>query len=335
MGRWRSILWGVAAIACSSLLVACSTAGRANLNAAQIEFEGKRPAWADAATLTMSELEAWRGLEFTDDVRVAFQSEAAPGLHGWYDSTTKQLVVAATESARLGRSVLLHEMFHALQDDHFNLYGLRQQSAEDPEFDKAVSALIEGEAMLAVSELMDYDFLAHAKLPVDGPVSEAQFEKIFLYGAGMKFARAIRADGGWEAVNAAFRDPPRATALILHPDRYLAGEREIEAIPILLESGETLRNQTVRGEYQVQWMLARHPATRALLDIAAEGYVADTLGTFEDAEGMTQQRWVVEFASPQVAADLVEGFQTAIAADPHLAAKPSVFADGIAIVAEW
>ena len=130
----------------------------------------------------------------------------------------------ATKSEALGRGVLLHEIFHAWQEQYYDLYALHLQSIHTPDYDKAVTAMIEGEAMLAVSELMNYDFLAHARLPPDEPISDEFFEKVFLYGAGLQFIQALRDERGWDAVSAVFQDPPQSTTLILHPERYLAGE---------------------------------------------------------------------------------------------------------------
>lgn len=201
------IIFAVVAIACGLSLSACqpqTTSSSPSLVAnAQsttalpgVSFEGNPPPWADTATTVMRQLEDWRGLSFTDDVQVTFETQSDPTLNGWYNSETKQLSVTTDASTQLGQGVLLHEIFHALQDQQFDLYSLHVQSMDEPDYDKAVSALIEGEAMLAVSELMDYDFLAHARLPETGPISESLFQNIFLYGEGLRFIQAIREEGG-------------------------------------------------------------------------------------------------------------------------------------------
>ncbi|MEM9156809.1 MAG: hypothetical protein AAGB13_17545 [Cyanobacteria bacterium P01_F01_bin.33] len=338
MNGWRMAIFWMAILVCSMSLTACSATvveNTSNGDRPQLIFQGNPPEWAHTATSIMTELEQWRGLPFQEDLQVTFQPPQEPGLNGWYDSETKQLVVTVTDSEPLGRGVLLHEMFHALQDRNFDLYQLKRQSAAHPDYEQAVSAIIEGEAMLAVSELMNYDFLAHAKLPAEGEVSAEFFEKVFLYGAGMKFILAVRDAGGWEAVDAVFRDPPRATSLIFQPDRYLAGEREVQPTAPSLRASETLQSQTVRGAYQVQLLLARQAETRPLLGRAAEGYVADTLNILKDSAGETKHQWAIEFSNAKVAADLVSGLTTALARDERLAILPSVSVAGNAIVAEW
>ncbi|MEO0853556.1 MAG: hypothetical protein AAFY15_08650, partial [Cyanobacteria bacterium J06648_11] len=314
MATWRAVVTAIAALACGLSVWACTPRidGGTNAGHPTLAFEGNPPEWADSGASVMAELERWRGLEFQTDVRVSFLSQSEPGLNGWYNSQTKQLVVATTESAQLGRSVLLHELFHALQDQSFNLYALRQQSVETPDANQTLSAIIEGEAMLAVSELLNYDFLAHAQLPKTDSLRDERFNNIFLYGDGMKFVMAVRDAGGWDAVDRLFQDPPRSTALIFNPERYLAGEREIEGVDVPLAPGDRLQSQSVRGEYQVRLLLARQPDTRSLLDAMDGAYVSDTFGTIEAADGTTLHRWVIAFSSADIAQTIEPGITTAI-----------------------
>ena len=189
---------------------------------------GEEPGFAADPDAILRDLERWRGLAFQGELEVDLVPRGAVGdakLNGWYEPSTKRLVVVEGETEAMGRGVLVHELFHALQDQHFDLARLHA-AARDEDAARAVTALIEGEAMLAVSELLDYDFEQHAQLPPAGPLDPERFEKIFHYGAGLRFVRALRDAGGWELVDAAFRDPPLRTAEILHPERYRERTRE-------------------------------------------------------------------------------------------------------------
>ena len=341
----RKVALGIVAVACGISLIACSPVSKTDVNfsakdvsAAEtaqpsITFEGNPPNWAETATTVMSDLEEWRNLSFNSDLQVTFQPVEDANLSGWYDSATKQLVVSTTSrSETFGRGVLLHEIFHALQDQNFDLYQLRLQSLENPDADRALSAIIEGEAMLAVSELMNYDFLAHAKLPLEGDIEESLFENIFLYGAGLKFIQAVREDGGWTAVNQVFQSPPQATTLILNPEQYLAGERQAQAIAIPLEAGETLQSERTRGEYEVQWLVAQQAETRPLLAQIDAGYVGDRLGIVS-TDNTTVHRWVIEFQDADIAEALVEGFRTALSAEAS--GQKTITTAQNSIVVEW
>lgn len=312
----------------SSLLISCSIPSNLQTNSErphesfavetttqnqiQVVFTQEPPAWAEDIDSIVLALEQWRNKSFLEDLQVTFLPQTEAGLNGWYNSETKELVVNLLESEALGRGTLLHEVHHALQDQHFDLYNLHSQSQDQFDYDRAVTAIIEGEAMLAVSELMNYDFLAHAQLPTDQPISEDFFEKVFLYGAGLQFIQAIRDEGGWAAVDAMFQDPPRSTTLIFHPERYLKGDREVEAISMPLADDETITAQIVNGEYALRQMLATPIETRPALNILGNNYVTDTLGNIQTANGQELNRWVIQLQTAAVAENLMNAIQTAV-----------------------
>jgi hypothetical protein len=223
---------------------------------------GRVPLFGAEPDAILGELEGWRGLAFASDLELELvpRSEVAdPRLNGWYEPSTKRLVVVDGASTAMGRGVLYHELFHALQDQHFDLAHLHAGVAADPDAQRAVTALVEGEAMLAVSELLDYDFEQHAVLPATGPLDPERFEKIFHYGAGLRFVRALRDAGGWERVDAAFRDPPQRTADILHPERYLADTRaqdDAELFTAWRLTDFEVADYEPLGEYDLQRFLA-------------------------------------------------------------------------------
>ena len=312
MHGWQMVISGILTLTCGFSSVRCTTMAIEATAQSRITFEGDTPAWADSASSVMTELEQWRGLSFKENLEVTFQPQDDPGLNGWYNSETKQLVVTTSGSDELGRGVMLHEMFHALQDQHFDLYTLHLQSQDNSDYDQAVTAVIEGEAMLAVSELLNYDFLAHAKLPPEGPINDQLFENIFLYGAGLKFIKAVRDQGGWEAVDEVFADPPQATTLIFNPERYLAGERMVEPTEVPLEAGETLDSKIIRGEYAIRLRLAQRPETRHLVDSMDNSYVTDTLGVLTNSEGDRAHRWVIELNGQETSEALAQGIKTAL-----------------------
>ena len=57
-----------------------------------------------------------------------------------------------------------------------------------------------------------------------------QRELVFPYAAGQEFVRALRARGGQRLLDRAFRHPPRTTAAVLDPARYLAGDPPPQAV---------------------------------------------------------------------------------------------------------
>jgi len=132
-----------------------------------------------------NELTAWRGLRFSQEIIPEWIPAREDKLAGRYDSDRKCLVVVEGRGDRLTQGAFLHEMDHALQDQNWDLEKL-ERAVRTRDQQHALTALIEGEAMLAVSEIMDYDFESHAVLPATGEIDREKFEKLYDYGAGLR-----------------------------------------------------------------------------------------------------------------------------------------------------
>ncbi len=178
--------------------------------------------------------------------------------------------------------LLIHELNHALQDQHFDLKKLisRAQATKNDDYINAVQALIEGDA----TAIMIYSMLGRVSSltggspeqlemfidmkdlrdkmtnsPMQG-ASMAQFQKaplffkrslLFPYADGLLFVDTLKRRGGWELVNKAFRDLPKSTEQILHVEKYLSGDNPIKVtwkeLPNSL-GGYAMIEQNVAGE---------------------------------------------------------------------------------------
>ena len=259
--------------------------------------EGEPPSWAAQAEQVMAELERWRGLAFTRDLVVTFSDTLAEGLAGYYEPETERLVVGLSNSERFNQGTMLHEMFHALQDQHHDLSALDAAATGD-DAQQALAAIIEGEAMLAVAELMDYDFLAHAATPAEGPLDAERFESAFRYGDGQRFILHLRDVGGWPLVAQAFAAPPQTTAEIYHPERYLSGwaPTPVRKLPRLEPlPGERVLRRGPAGEHGLRAFLAGDPAARPLVAPLGAAMRGDSRLITEDSSG-TRTDWVVVFS---------------------------------------
>lgn len=141
------------------------------------------------------------------------------------------------------RSVIAHEVTHALQDEHFHLTrGAFAPHPRDHDGELAALALVEGDATdvqsryvasLSPGELISELARTLGSIP-SGPRSGAvpylQRELVYPYTAGQEFVRALRARGGQRLLDRAFRHPPRTTAAVLDPSRYLAGDPPPRAV---------------------------------------------------------------------------------------------------------
>ena len=135
-----------------------------------------------------------------------------------------------------GALTAVHEITHALQDQHYDLETLRERVEDDADAALAVLSLIEGDAVLtqgAWSQAHQTD-AERERAAVEGRSSSSdalartptylQNSLFFPYSDGVSFVAALHREGGYAAVDRAFTDPPSTSEHILHPDRYLAGE---------------------------------------------------------------------------------------------------------------
>jgi hypothetical protein len=168
----------------------------------------------------------------------------------YYDPSAKRMVLANWLTPELRRDALTHELVHVLQDRLVDLD--RFLRAAPGRSDEAVArqALVEGEAVALAHDLVlrreGRDF---ASLPdvaelqrairasVTGPVvarAPAYMRAMltFPYASGVGFFHAFRQRHSWAQLSAIYRDPPRSSSQILHPERYL--DRREDPVPIPL-----------------------------------------------------------------------------------------------------
>src|SRR5262245_4663393 len=220
-----------------------------------------------------------RGLKFNSPVAVQViprSKDAVRGIQGYYSIKDKKIFLYDDITGAYERGVLIHEMVHALQDQHFGLARLHQQTfGSDAEL--ALAALIEGDATYTMIEVLKKD-QPRAAAMLATPLEKARnLQNAFLYAQGARYVKALKERGGWQAVNFAYRFMPPSTAAVLHPE----GVKTIDLGP-----GKT------RGEYAIIKMLKDNPATAPLAFPAAGGWMDDRV-----LEKGPVKSWVVVFTA--------------------------------------
>ena len=170
-----------------------------------------------------------------------------PQTHTYY--SIKQLPKLPEGAAKLAdpktieETVMVHELVHALQDQHFKLSEREKQLITDTDGNMAYHAVLEGEAVLVMlahmlqknnvdfSEVIKDDAMlgmissaAQAEQMID-PATPKYFAEMlkFPYLEGLKFVVAAYRRGGWKELDRVHANPPRTTREILHPEEYFAG----------------------------------------------------------------------------------------------------------------
>jgi hypothetical protein len=228
---------------------------------------------SDVADLTGEEatLRALRLLP--DDVSLAAQAERdLDRILGFYDPATKELYVKGVGTTPYVRYVLVHELTHALQDQHFDLTRI---AAENNDALLAARAVVEGDAertmrsYLSTLSAFEQDAVQReARSRDDDVYNQAYYASFdnFPYVVGMAWNDAVRGSGGQRALDDGFRTLPRSTAEIIHPDRYLAGVGPVD-VPRPPADGAVV-DEGVVGEYQLIYLLARAIDDQDAFDIA-------------------------------------------------------------------
>lgn len=175
-------------------------------------------------------LKAMGLLDDKADLAVIVRSFTAGAVLGFYDPKTKELVVRGARPSPFVRSVLAHELTHALEDQHF---GLDRDDLGDEAF-AGFQALVEGSAVrieqryqrsLTRDERRAADTEEQSQGGNVPDVPEAvQVIFGFPYAYGPDLVAAIVRAGGQARFDAAYADPPASSEQVLDPDRYLKGD---------------------------------------------------------------------------------------------------------------
>jgi len=221
----------------------------------------------------------------------------ADAVGGFFDPLTKRLFIIGGGLGAVERFVYSHEFAHALVDQHFpfDRLGAYPVCQRDQDQCRAITGLVEGDATLVMSQWLPYaspqDFLELSDytppkqaLPEQFPPPFAVKDSEFPYQHGTAFVRSLHDRGNWAEVNRAYANLPLSSEQILHPEKYLAGERPQEVHPPALEGslGEgwrPLANDTL-GEWGTYLLLGYSADLDAqLLDgtalSAAQGWGGD------------------------------------------------------------
>jgi uncharacterized iron-regulated protein len=229
------------------------------------------------------EITSVRGLAFKSPVQakiIARPADAAKSVQGYYSVKDKTLFLYDDIADAYQQGVLIHEMVHALQDQHFDLAKLKSKlhlDKYDDDAELALAALIEGDATYTMIEVLKKDQPKVAAM-LDVPLEKAKnLHNAFLYAQGARYVKALKErPGGWANVNFAYKFPPGNTASIFNL-------RSVSSID--LGPGAT------RGAYAVFKELVGHEPVRSLALESAKGWRGDRV-----IERKTGKAWVVACA---------------------------------------
>jgi hypothetical protein len=249
---------------------------------------------------------------------------------GYYDVDIHQLVIRDDVMRAFGgaqavsgvnvdeaRVVLVHELVHALQDQHLSL-SVTMNSKRDTDAENAFRALVEGDATLAMfafaygrdaaslsqitsdpaavrtlSALVKSSPLAGSELESAPEIMRAPLLSAYVDGLG--FAAHLHGAGGFARIDRAHVDPPASTEQVLHPERFATRDQPIvvrvKSAATLLGDGHELFYEDTLGELELSVYLGQAGKPEAAAR-AAQGWGGDRLYAYRDRDGQTAIVWL-------------------------------------------
>ncbi len=237
----------------------------------------------------------------------------------------KMLFVEGGAAGFMQEAVLVHELSHAVADQHFDMRHFLDKGAKTDESQTARLAVVEGQAMWIMLESqvqrMGGGSLATNRtaldlmLPAMGQLAAESYPVfahaplylretlVFPYTAGLLFQQAAVERFGKQAFSEVLRHPPNTTSEVLHPGRWPAAA--VAAAPALpaVENPKSMKkiSSGTLGELDLRILLKQY-ASEKEADQVAPLWRA---GAFELLENRKNRhptvRWAVALESPEAA----------------------------------
>ncbi len=207
---------------------------------------------------------------------------------GYFDPDSNALYIPTDIDPSQARLVISHELVHALQHQYLNLDSLVELKRQNDRR-TAAQAILEGQATLAqilvlmpeqkIESLPNFWDLRTAlgaqqdQMKVFGSAPLWLRESlIFPYLGGAEFVR-------WFDHEYPGKQPygvlmPISTEQILHPARYVAGDRP-DALALESSTAGTVRYEDGLGEFEIRLLLQQHLGDDSAAALAAAGWDGD------------------------------------------------------------
>lgn len=257
-----------------------------------------------------------------EDINEIYSGFISEQVLGTYDPESKQLIVISTNTDEWNatdKTTFVHETVHALQDQNFDImsvYGDDEVMTDDSFY--ASRSLIEGDASVAeVIYIIENDLLdqileeyENSEIPSTDEIPFFLLETMtFYYDEGAMFVMDIWQEGGWDAVNQVWENPPTTSEQIIHPDKYKDGE---SAMPVAIADPQPVFGDDWRiiednawGELGTRVFLENGGSSTNAASNAAEGWGGDGVYVITN-DDETAMVWTTAWDSDEDATEFVE-----------------------------
>jgi len=255
------------------------------------------------------------------DIRELTEQLYAGQVLGFYDFEDQRMVVVTDAGLTAEAQITYaHEFTHAMQDAAFDTGAAHDAAAEDDDAALARLALEEGDAVVAMFQWAfgnlapdELGGIGATPLPDMSGIPDWMVQQLeFPYLAGSTWVSGLWASGGWDAVDAAYDQPPASTEQVLHPEAYIAGERPAEVpdpdVASMMGSGWTPVESSTVGEAMLGIWLGAMGVSQPDAEVAAAGWGGDRLSVASGPNDEWGMAWRIEWDTTAQADEFDEAY---------------------------
>lgn len=204
------------------------------------------------------------------DLLQAYTDLYAEQVAGFYDPDTGEMVVSSeSELTAFAKMIVVHELVHALTDQHFGFAAEMEALVDAGRYHEAAAlqALAEGDATyfqlvyFQQLSLVEQLSVVDESLAADTSVLDSLpgwfgEDLSFPYDAGFKLVESIVEAEGIAGVDQAYRLVPSTTEQVIHPEVYFALEPGLEVtLPDIALAGYEVYEEGTLGEWNIDLFL--------------------------------------------------------------------------------
>ena len=306
---------------------------------AQLDADTSSPNWASEVAALKAFGLIPRKMDLKRSMAALLDSQVA----GLYDPRAKLLYVSGDAGSEIDDELgiaglalpegfstrnlfLVHELTHALDDQHFNLLSLPMDDASNSDRATAARCVVEGDATYVmvryaatalkmtdeqVGMMSDLSMaIGIGKELLPSYPDYVQEELLIPYIAGYELVKQVAAKRGEKGVDDLFRRPPASMRDVLHPEKFLAGAPVPASVKADPPPASPLKSAKkifggVWGEFDARLVLKSWGVPAGEAEQAAGGWAGDAFSVFDEANGATAFLWVTRWEKESDAARFV------------------------------
>lgn len=251
-----------------------------------------------------------------------------------YDHRRKRMLLLEDGSGGgLEDAVLVHELSHALADQHYSMERFLDKGAKTGEQQAARLAVVEGQAMwvmlewqlgrMGMASLTENRAAMERMLPALGAMAASNYPVfgrsplylqetlLFPYTAGVLFQQAAVEKLGKRAFRQVLERPPATTHEIFHPAAWLERKRyEAPPAPVPEKDSEYRRvTSGILGEFDIRVLLKQYCSEEDAGRLGSQWRGGSYELLEHKATGKPALRWSLGFSEAAAALDFVERYR--------------------------